>query len=222
MNIFKDKSSLIISLLIIGIISMIVFMLDCIQFSDEVLFLTFLALIWYASETGKMRKEMAAQNELEQKPIVDLFYRPQTEKNKACLRLKNNGKGVAYNCSVKIIDTDDNKTFEFYFEDSNLIITTGDEQTLKMIALSKNKEGETWHGDSLGYFLEECVTKNTWENIDKKNQLIINNEQKTKLEILYKNGIGKEFKRTFFIYAQITKGDAKKEFEVEFYKEETL
>ena len=188
--------------------------------SDKILFLTFLALLWYAWETRCMKKEMVEQTQLEQKPIVDLFYRPTTPNHEQCLRLRNSGKGVAYNIGVETIKTDDDKTFEFYFEDPNLILTTGDEQTLKINAKYKSRQGgETWPGDPLNYFLDECVTKNTWENRDENNKSTINENQKTRLEVFYENAINRKFRRIFYIYDQIAKTDNKKKFEVEFKEE---
>lgn len=43
--------------------------------SDRVLFLTFLALVWYAWETRKMKNEMTTQTELELRPTFILFIR---------------------------------------------------------------------------------------------------------------------------------------------------
>jgi len=214
-----SENKLLFLLIILGVVVNITILFSS---NDRILFITFLALIWYASETEKMKKEMIAQNELEQKPIVDLFYRPQTSNHEAYLRLRNNGKGVAYNINVEDVSTVDNEIFEFYFEDPNLILITGGEQTLEISAAYDKQGVKTWSGESLNYFLTQCVTKNTWENLDKDNELIINDKQKTKLIISYENGIGKRFRRMFFIYDQKAKTDSKKEFEVEFYKEKIL
>lgn len=216
---FWKNNKLLIVLVVIAILSALYFS----ETSDKILFVTFLALVWYAWETREMRKEMVAQNELEQKPIVDLFFRPKTNNHEAYLRLRNSGKGVAYNISVEDINTTDNEIFEFYFEDPNLILTTGDEQTLEISASHKDKRGiKTWSGESLNYFLTQCVSKNTWGNINENNESVINDKQKTELTVSYENGIGKKFRRIFFIYDQTAKTDSKKEFEVEFYQEKIL
>ena len=85
-----------------------------VKISDRILFITFWALLWYANETGKIRK-------IEEKPVVDLYYRPKTSEHKKYFRLRNNGKGVAYNVQVETVKFND-KIFEFYFEDPNLNI----------------------------------------------------------------------------------------------------
>jgi len=192
------------------------------QFNDFILLITAAFIIFYTRETQKMKEEMVKQTKLEQKPIVDFFYRPATPKHKEYLRLRNSGKGVAYNIEVETIKESD-RSFEFYFKDPNLILTLNDEQTLLINAKYKNEQGvETWPNDPLNYFLTECVTKRTWENKDENNKKILSEKQKTKLVISYGNAVNQKFKRFFYIYEQIVKADNKKEYEVEFYKEEII
>jgi hypothetical protein len=193
-----------------------------IKLNDFILLITAAFIIAYTHETQKMKEEMVKQTELEQKPIVDFFYRPATLKHEQYLRLRNSGKGVAYNIEVETIKEND-RSFEFYFEDPNLILTLNDEQTLLVNAKYWNEqEGKIWPNDSLNYFLTECVTKRTWENKDEDNKEILREKQKTKLVISYENAVSQKFKRFFYIYEQIVKTDNKKQYEVEFDKEEII
>jgi len=175
--------------------------------SDKILFATFLALIWYAWETRKMRKEMVVQNELEQKPIVDLFYRPKTTKHDEYLRLRNSGKGVAYNINVQTI-TIENKKFKFYLDDPNLILTPlGNEQTLHVDAWNNKSH----LGEGQLHFLKNTISPQT---IYSKNDL-----KKIRFIIFYENANKKKYQRIFEFYCTTPATD---DFKVNFVNENNL
>ena len=194
----SNSKNLLVVLLIIGIISIIIFILDYIKFSDEVLFLTFLTLFWYAWETGKMRKEMFIQNELEQKPIVDLYYQPATSKHEKYFRLRNSGKGIAYNINIDDIKIDSGD-FKFYFNDPNSILITGEEKTLHVIGNYKNKDGnECTPGDGISFFFNS-VGQKYFEKLDENGFRDLSTQSKIEIIISYKNTLNKKFKRFFTI-----------------------
>lgn len=216
----KEKYTWLIPL-IAGLISIIVWFFYSKDFGVFVQIIIFVAIFWYSFETRELKTSSKLSNELEQKPIVDFFYRPAIMKHGQYLRLRNSGKGIAYNIEVETIK-EENKSFEFYFEDPNLILTPGDEQTLLVNAKYKDERGgETWPGDALGYFLG-FVKEKTWKNRDNSNVDLLTEKQKIKLVVSYENAVSQKLRRIFYIYEQITKTDNKKEYEVEFYKEEIL
>ena len=117
--------------LLIGLIIFLVgFWFRLIDFAIFVQIAIFVALLWYSFETRDLKISSELNNELEQKPIVDLFFRPKTEEHEEYLRLRNSGKGVAHNVKVESI-TVGSKQFNFYFRDPNIVLTPlKDEQTL--------------------------------------------------------------------------------------------
>jgi hypothetical protein len=166
-----------------------------------ILFMTFLTLLWYAWETKKIR-------EIEQKPIIDLYYRPKTADHQEYLRLRNSGKGTAYNIKVERIKSQDNKKiFEFYFNGPNSILINNTEQTLSIQA----KEGDSNWIDriALNRFLSYIKQQAS--------------EKKSKVAIIvsYKNFLRGIFRRTFYIYSPShldSEQIYKNEFEVELFK----
>ncbi len=150
---------------------------------DKILFATFLALIWYAWETKRIR-------EIEQEPIIDLYYRPKTQTHEAYLRLRNSGEGTAYNIKVEPIK-DSNIEFDFFFKDPNLILTKDTKQTLTIE--QKVIKGE-WHGNALESFLSFIREKPINPTIKGSN--IIN--------ISYRNYSNKKFERKFKVYNRFT------------------
>ena len=62
-------------ILLIKKIFLLSFVFHIITISDRILFLTFLALIWYAWETRGMKNEIVTQTELFQKPILIMYIR---------------------------------------------------------------------------------------------------------------------------------------------------
>ncbi|MDO8669485.1 MAG: hypothetical protein Q7K65_04285 [Candidatus Buchananbacteria bacterium] len=195
---FSKKKILLNVLFTVGVISIIVFFRGQIQSSDEILWLTFLALIWYASETSEMRREMATQNELEQKPIIDLYYRPAKPEHKKYFRLRNSGKGTAYNINVGDLKID-NQSFKFYFEDPNSILIVGEEKTLDIIASYNDTKGnEHTPGDGIEFFFNS-VGQKSFNALEKNNFKKISEPIKIEVIIHYENAVKKKFKRFFTI-----------------------
>lgn len=125
--------------------------------SDRILFLTSLALLWYAWETRKMKNEMTTQTELELKPIFMMNIRDYSKNedmqikqkeyrveidvsNSASkfyvIRIRNVGKGPAFNVEVK----DENGKFKVEKYQSQFFAPEpkGDEQSIKIV----RKNGE--------------------------------------------------------------------------------
>jgi len=128
------------------------------------------------------------------------------------LRLRNSGKGTAYNIKVEKIKAEDsNKEFEFYFADPNLILMYDKEQTL-WVQAKDNQNGNASYqikDQALGVFLSYT-----------RDQAMIN-KTKIKIVIFYENYLQKRFERQFYFYhSHHLNYDEiyKKEFEVEFVK----
>lgn len=72
--------------------------MDIASFVLQIIILGF--LIWYASETYKLRKEAAHQRIITIQPIIDFIYDPEDTPN--VLTLENVGPGVALNLQLYI------------------------------------------------------------------------------------------------------------------------
>lgn len=104
-----------------------------INFSDFVLLSTFFAILWYSFETRELKISSQLTNELEQKPIIDLFY--QSEDKKSFI-LKNNGKGVAYNIEIKFTGFNFEIVkfiYKFYFWGPNVSLFPNETKNIEII-----------------------------------------------------------------------------------------
>jgi hypothetical protein len=74
--------------------------------SSWVLFVTFVAIVWYTLETIKLRKATEGAVELENKPILSLNAYDFTQFNEDAIAIEvvNIGKGAALNVSCSIMD----------------------------------------------------------------------------------------------------------------------
>lgn len=85
------------------------------------LFLTLLAIIWYAYETRKLRMETLKQTELSLKPFIILSY----DERKRKFILKNIGKGVGLNvkiADIPIIKEDGELYIRYIFNRTDVLI----------------------------------------------------------------------------------------------------
>ena len=64
------------------------------ELTDLILFLTFVAIIWYSFETSEMKKQIVEQNKLSICPILVMYYRKK-DNNRRQLRIRNIGKHAA-------------------------------------------------------------------------------------------------------------------------------
>jgi hypothetical protein len=140
-----------VMLLIIGIVTILSFVLGLIAFNNEILFLTFLALLWYAWETRKLKEEAIKQTEIEQKPVMMLHVRNPIAialENKeyeiidglSCyLSLRNVGRGPAFN--VEVVEIKDRGSI-FVVEkcQCRFFAPKGDEQAIKFIKKDNSKK----------------------------------------------------------------------------------
>lgn len=172
--------------------------------NNVILFFTFLALLFYAWETKKIR-------EIEEKPIIDLFYRPKQRS----LKLRNTGKGTAYNIKVESIEAKD-QIFWFYFDDPNLILVNGCEQFLYVN--TKDRQNSSYKHKDLDGFLNYISDRKSF-NKDKR----LTEQQKQEIIISYKNALGKKFKTIFYVYNRYMSGVDEvyeKDIEIEFKEKE--
>jgi hypothetical protein len=166
----------------------------------------FVALFWYSFETRELKFSSKFSNELEQRPIVDLYLRDPDEKiSKEHFALRNIGKGVAYDVEVESIEIDDYK-YKFYFDQANSILAPlKDEKPLKMI---------TYTPDS-GLIAHDI--KN-FKNHFSPQSLIVTNDLKNKFVsflIKYKNISGEKYYSLFKFYSR---HPLTEEFTIEFIK----
>lgn len=179
--------------LLFGIIFFIIGVyLDKINFANSIQICIFVALFWYSFETRE-------NNKIEQKPIVDLFYRPRTNKHEEYFRLRNSGKGVAYNIKVEPIivkNIDDNEyIFSFCIKDPNLmLVPLGDEKTLNTICEQINPDNKS-----------KLLTDNNQEALKIFENLAlaksVRNFQEIQFKVSFENINRKKFERIFgFFY----------------------
>lgn len=122
--------------------------------SDIILFATLLALIWYAWETKKIReieqepillpfirnsKNFSKEKQISQKEYITKFERDEIISNnlnpninKYIFRIRNVGKGAAFNVKIK---SDIFKVEKFQ---TNFLAPTDDEQSAKLVGIQKN------------------------------------------------------------------------------------
>jgi len=190
-----------VALLIIAIVAILSFIFGLITFNNEILFLTFLALLWYARETQKMKETMREQLKLEG-PVVDLFYRPVTANHKNCFRLKNTGRAIAYNIKVKTIIFD-GETFEFSFDDPNLLLVPNEEKSLLVRENHKEyKDGAEsiiGAGDGAGELLR-LIKNKTKKSKDKHGYEKLEHLPKVNFYISYENISGQKQNRKFVLF----------------------
>lgn len=158
----------------------------CIEWKEQltlgnwIYWITFLALIWYADETRKIR-------EIEQTPIIDLYATDEGDVEISKLTIKNNGKGIAYGVKIENIITD-NAEFDLFVDDINNILLAGNSVNLDVVA-KKDGNKSTNTGDS--YFQDNNALKVF------SDEVISKRGGHLKVVIMYQNYLGKNFKSVF-------------------------
>jgi len=102
--------------------------------SDFILFVTAAFIIAYTYETQKMKEEIKKQNEIQEKPVLNLYLReskvgPNTQ---YMLRLRNVGKGPAYNINFSGINAGGYIYYPYFNEPNPILERDGDEKTINM------------------------------------------------------------------------------------------
>ncbi|MBL4644699.1 MAG: hypothetical protein JKX80_02420 [Candidatus Pacebacteria bacterium] len=138
--------------------SNISFFLGLLTFSETILLLTFIALLWYAWETKKLREEAVKQTELETRPIVCMYVRninaikDEVARNLVSqkysltrqfgntisssgyyISLRNMGSGPAFNVSVS------SKNFKGQRYQTRFFAPKNDEHAVKIVQKPDNK-----------------------------------------------------------------------------------
>lgn len=106
-------------------------------FNSAVLSITLLAILWYSYETRRMKQELVAQRKFEQRPVLIVYRR--TLNNNEVFRIRNIGRGVAFNVKIQKIRLggEGNLTFEMGIYEPN-ILTPDEERDLEGQAKLKN------------------------------------------------------------------------------------
>ncbi len=156
--------------------------------NDKIILATFFALLFYTWETRKMSLATTGLLKLEE-PIIDLFFRPKTEKHEDYFRIRNTGRGVAYNLKIES-DILNNKNFYFVIGDPNLLIVPEEEKTVLLEESHTNSDGGKefqidLNGSSLSLFFSEL------KNVK---------EFSAKIKIHYEDSSKKEYTRIFLVY----------------------
>lgn len=149
-----------------------------------------LAIFWYSLETMLVRKSMVFQNELEQRPIVDIYLRNEKPRDnpKKTLAIRNIGRGAAYNIDIENIYINNYK-YKFYLDETNQILAPdGDEKPLSIITETTKINGMVMH--TINSFLNE---------IEYSNYVFF--------LIKYSNIQGEQFYSVFKLYNQIPKSE---------------
>jgi len=155
-----------------------------------ILFFTFLSICWYSYETYRMKEESVRQNEIEQKPILDLYFF--TSKN--IFRLRNSGKGVAYNIHIDPI-TIGKTTFKFYINQPNDILESlGDTKDLEVSAHIKQRNQKSSLISDSGAI---TLLKNT---ISPQKILSDKDLKDATFTIHYENALKRKYLRIFKLY----------------------
>lgn len=205
MKIYNKKTTSWQIPLFLGLIFILVgFWFKFLDFASSIQIAIFAALLWYSFETRDLKISSELNNELEQKPIVDLFFRTKTDSHEEYFRLRNSGKGVAYNIKVEPINIDE-KTFNFYFNDPNAILAPlKDEQTIHIDA--RNGKGHLG-SRQLDFFKNTVSPQKVFSKDDLKEVIFL---------ISYENAVKQKFCRIFRFYCTTP---ATNDFLIEFLEE---
>ena len=163
------------------------------KINNLVSFITLLALFWYSYETRGMKKEMIAQTEIEQKPAMTLLFNSIND----CFELENNGKGTAYNVKVGVIKIDNNE-FDFYFDDSNSLVSSSEKKELKIIAKHTEGNKEALESDGVGFF-RKALGEKAYENMKKDDFRDLSKQAEAEFTISYKNAYEKNYETIFVV-----------------------
>lgn len=154
-------------------------------FSSVILIATLIYLIKYTKETKKTREQISKQTELEQMPIMLLFIknisdggisyddlpkkrdklinfliRIQSEKDNSdyYLRVRNTGKGTAFNVTVE------SDIFDIIDYETQFFAPLKDEHSIKIVQKG-NKKIESWEMFKNSVFIIKCddLSKNSYE-----------------------------------------------------------
>lgn len=105
--------------------------------SDLILFLTFLAILWYSQETLEMRKQITEQNKLSICPFIKIYY----DENEKVFKSKNIGNGIALNIEFSKLKSE--KVYEsLKIQEPSLLIVGEEKKILFGEYGIVDKEGE--------------------------------------------------------------------------------
>lgn len=103
-------------------------------------FVTIVLLYWYTHDTEGIKKEAIAQNEFDQRPIINLYYRDEDrgrngEIIKEGFRVRGVGKSPAYNIQIHPIQHKEIE-YRFFIEQENVLLEGGgrDQKSLQLFA----------------------------------------------------------------------------------------
>jgi|GEM_PF-5160167 len=198
----KKEHPLLVSVLV-GFIALLLWYIYNRNFEVLVQIFIFVAILWYSFETRTVKKAMVFQNELKQRPIIDLYLRDNKNEfdKKEWFVLRNIGKGVAYNIEVEPIILNEYE-YQFYFEQVNHILAPlKDEKKLSMV--TKIKDGIIMHG------LENFKNEISKQKEERKFAVFL---------ISYKNIKNKSFYSVFKFYNRLKLPIGNGEFFIEFIK----
>jgi hypothetical protein len=172
--------------------------------NDVILFITAVLIIVYAYETQKMKEEIKKQNEIQEKPVLNLYLRKsEVGPNKQyALRLRNVGNGPAYNISFSDINAS-NYIYYPYFNDPNPILEKdGDEKTIELWVKTPDGGIEDFEGIAgFQFFLSRLFPK----NVSKEKQEYLKRTAAIFL-INYQGVNNKRYYSIFRLYSKIWPG----------------
>lgn len=99
--------------------------------SELILFITFMAILWYSKETFQLKNEQRSANKIfrkSQRPCLTPFIR-HIDENHYRLKIKNTGRGVAIDVLVKIITS--GNSYAVKLRNNIRYISSGEEQSIK-------------------------------------------------------------------------------------------
>lgn len=176
------------------------------KLSNLVLLITFGAIFWYSIETRGLKLSSKLNNELEQRPIINLYLKNSDNRNREHFSLRNIGKGVAYDIEVESIELDGFR-YKFWFNQANTMLAPGSERPLKMITHT-SEGGVILHdvGNFKSHFFSSSL------KVEELNKCKMNFAP---FLVSYKNIVGRKYYSLFKFYS---KHPLTEEYTIEFIK----
>ena len=178
------------------------------KLSNLVLLITFGVIFWYSIETRGLKLSSRLNNELAQRPIINLYLKNSGDRSKEHFSLRSIGKSVAYDIEVEDIELDGFR-YKFWFDQANIVLTPESERPLKMITYTPEKAIISYNvGNFKNHFFSSSL------GAEELNKCKMNFAP---FLVSYKNIVGRKYYSLFKFYC---KHPLTEEYIIEFIKSE--
>lgn len=169
--------------------------------ADFILFITAAFIIAYTYETQKMKEQIKKQNEIQEKPVLNLYLRESKigPNIQYSLRLRNVGNGPAYNIKFFGIEADGYTYYPYFDEPNPILEKDGDEKTINLWVATPNGGVESYDSTTgFQFFLirlfDSSVKQKKYDDAARTAAVFL---------IIYEGINGKKYYSIFRLYSKI-------------------